>query len=735
MKRQTGKRREKTVLSILTVLALFLCLGFLIRPVRAESVPDSAAPGDAEDVTTTADTGETTGETEPEGPVYHEAVEIPLSSPFTYGNVTEDLNLVFVTSSEKPINLRGGAGTDYPIVGYTQKWQSFRQLDTETDATGKIWYKVLIELETESYEGYISSSVSRSVFLKAEGDVFAAYLVLMGFPESYASRLSTVHAQYPKWFFVPTYTGLEWSDVLYAECNPDHAVGINLVYMPSALSSFMSMEHDNFNWATNSWKPYDTGAWTLASDELVAFYLDPRNFLSAADNSIFLFLNLLYDGTQTEEGVRKIVQGTFMEDGKHLYGENFSYPAEFLRIGREQGISPYYLAATVRQEVGPKGSGSVSGSYQGNLAYYSGIYNYYNIGSFTHDGMTAVESGLQWASTTPSGSNPYDRPWNNRIRALEGGAKHFVYNYIGRGQYTFYYKKFNVIGDQPYTHQYMTNVAGAYSEAIYFGRAYDAQTRDAILSFDIPVYSNMPASPCPRPTKNGNPNTRLKSLSVEGGILSPALDLQETSYTAAVCRQPITITAETIDANAKAVIEGNLTLSEGENRFTITVTAENGDVRTYELNVYYEDVGELVPNTEYKLEDQLLSGVTPGTTAAEFRTKFGFENQVSWKLLDASGMEKEDGAVMKTGDLIQAFAPNGAPWYSAAVLIYGDVNGDGMINISDLIKVRNHILKDNLLTDLFALAGDVNRDTIINISDLIKIRNHILGENAIPQTD
>ena len=750
-------RNNKKLLSVslLTVLAVFLCLLFLHIPVRAEFgtaadpaeittavPPEETVPGESgtEETEPADPTEETTPEettpeeTEPDEPVYHEAVDIPLSSPFTYGNITENTELVFVMGDEVPINIRGGPGTDYPVVGHTRKWQSFRQLDTETDSGGRIWYKVLIELADESYEGYISSLVSQSVYLVPGDDPFTAYLILMGFPESYATRLSQVHAQYPTWFFIPTFTGIDWSDVLYAEANPDHAVGISLIYMTTGPSSYRSMKHNNFDWEANCWRGYDGGNWTLASDELVAYFLDPRNFLNTYDNSIFLFLNLLYDGTQTEEGVEKIVKNSFMEDGKHKYGESFSYPAELFRIGQELGISPYYLASTILQEVSAGGSGSVSGSYQGNLYYFSGIYNYYNIGAYTHGGMTAVESGLQWASATPAASaNAYNRPWNGRIKALDGGARYFVYNYIGRGQNTFYYKKFNVVGASPYTHQYMTNISGAYSEAVYFGRAYDAESRQAILSFDIPVYNNMPEQACPRPTRDGNPNTRLKSLTAGDSVLNPLLNVDDTEYSAAVFTGMVTVSAAAIDANASVSGTGTFELNEGENLITLTVTAQNGDTKEYHLTLFYEDPGDLIPVTSYTVQDDIISGIGPGTTASEFKSNISFADGVEWILAEAGGEEKTDEARMKTGDMIRVLGSNGSILCTYTVLIYGDVNGDGIIDIFDFVGIRNHIIQMTELTDITFSAGDVNKDGTVDIFDLVGVRNHIIEFSMIEQ--
>ena len=70
---------------------------------------------------------------------------------------------------------------------------------------------------------------------------------------------------------------------------------------------------------------------------------------------------------------------------------------------------------------------------------------------------------------------------------------------------------------------------------------------------------------------------------------------------------------------------------------------------------------------------------------------------------------------------------------SYTVLIYGDVNGDGAVQINDLIKVRNHLVGSGTLTGLSLSAADANRDGNVMINDLIKLRNHIAGGSVIEQ--
>jgi len=54
----------------------------------------------------------------------------------------------------------------------------------------------------------------------------------------------------------------------------------------------------------------------------------------------------------------------------------------------------------------------------------------------------------------------------------------------------------------------------------------------------------------------------------------------------------------------------------------------------------------------------------------------------------------------------------------------GDVTGDGIINILDLVQVVNYILE--LSSPLYECAADFNQDGTVNILDLVQIANNIL---------
>ena len=95
----------------------------------------------------------------------------------------------------------------------------------------------------------------------------------------------------------------------------------------------------------------------------------------------------------------------------------------------------------------------------------------------------------------------------------------------------------------------------------------------------------------PRPTTTAAPrsgNNNLSSLSVEGITISPEFDAEVLEYN--VQTEPgatsVTITAGAEHSAARVTGTGERSVEEGENALEIVVTAENGNTRTYTINVF-----------------------------------------------------------------------------------------------------------------------------------------------------
>ena len=61
--------------------------------------------------------------------------------------------------------------------------------------------------------------------------------------------------------------------------------------------------------------------------------------------------------------------------------------------------------------------------------------------------------------------------------------------------------------------------------------------------------------------------------------------------------------------------------------------------------------------------------------------------------------------------------------------LLGDVNGDGKVNIQDVISLLNHVNKSDVFAD--ASHCDINQDGKINIQDVIRLLNHVNKSNPL----
>lgn len=274
-----------------------------------------------------------------------------------------------------------------------------------------------------------------------------------------------------------------------------------------------------------------------------------------------------------------------------------SYAEIIMNAAQQSGVSPYVLAAMILQEQGSGTSDLISGTN----AQYPGIYNYFNIGAYAENGMSAVQRGLWYASQSGS----YNRPWNTIEKSIVNGAVSYAASYVDAGQDTFYLKKWNVQGSNMYKHQYMTNVEGAASEGAKYGAAYSADVKAEAHEFKIPVYTNMPETACEKPTGDGNPNNKLSGITIEGFTYSPSFDKDTTAYTLIVdpSVSSLNLSATALHSGAKIEGVGNISLNDASTTVTITVTAENGTQRQYTLTINKQAGGALP------------SGISTGTVA------------------------------------------------------------------------------------------------------------------------
>ena len=402
------------------------------------------------------------------------------------------------------INVRKAA-VDGEVLCRVTQGQTVTVTEQLAGSDGNVWYKISFINNLTPQTGYIRSDyvegVTRTVVAQeatAPGD--SVYVLgerrsdedfeasIEKFPEDYKPGLRALHEKYPNWSFEAVETGLDWNSSVEAESS----VGKNLVAM-SSIASWKSKAPQAYNPESNTWYGFDGGTWASASPELIAHYMDPRNFLN--EEGIFQFETVDCQDYQNEEGVSRIVADTFINSSfTDTDGTERRYVDVIMEAGREAGVSPYHIASRMIQEQGLYGR---SQSISGTLSGHEGYFNYFNIGSYAANGRLPVENGLIYAAQE---DEEFCRPWNSRYRSIMGSAKYIAQKYVKKGQNTLYFEKFNVVNKENtiYSHQYMSNVLAAAKESERMRKAYT--DTDSTLVFRIPYYYNMPDAPCVKPT-------------------------------------------------------------------------------------------------------------------------------------------------------------------------------------------------------------------------------------------
>ena len=616
------------------------------------------------------------------------------------------------------VNVRAAASTSSQLVTSLGNNSAVSILGQTTGSDGKVWYQI----SAVGVSGYVRSDLVSTQTVTYTTDAnFEAYLAQQGFPESYKAGLRSLHAQHPTWIFNAVQTGLDWNTAVAYELQ-----GTSSLVETGSKSSWKSTDAGKFDWTTSTWPGFDGATWVGASQEIVAYFMDPRNFLD--DSYVFQFAAHDYNSEiQTIDGLRSMLKGTFLEgqvaidassplyaaaaaaqglsastnamsgqtvtgasigtatqtgSGESLLGYEgpgatgaanvsdaaqasaatttitagnvlegtdsmsttvmpgssgpgmgsaamgttnsmnmmtgavtVSYADIIMEAAEQSKVSPYVLAAMIIQEQGTKGSsGSISGA--------TGYYNFFNVGASAANGMTAVERGLWYAAQSGS----YNRPWNTPEKAIVGGALFYAQNYLVAGQNTLYLKRFNVQGTNMFKHQYMTNTSGAAEEGKSLGKAYNDTMRAGVLVFNIPVYTGMPETACPMPTKDGNPNNKLQYLAVDGFTLTPSFNLDTTSYTLVVdpSVQMVNVSAVAYHSAAQISGAGQILLDTPTKVVTITVTAQNGDQRNYQITISQAAGGQLGSMTQMGATGSssvsLQTGMTTTTMVTDAQT-------------------------------------------------------------------------------------------------------------------
>ena len=585
------------------------------------------------------------------------------ATAFVFADSTGTVN------AEEGLYIRTGAGTSYDDLDCLPFGTVVTIKGEATASDGVKWYHVSTSYGG-GYTGYVcsyyitvgtgsgnSSSTGHDVSYSTDAD-FEEYLTAQEFPESYKPYLRSLHASYPNWRFIAMHTGLDWTEVIYRETHP-----VSRSLVPNSWSdSWKSREAAAFDAATGKYYIFDSGGYVAANSYGVAYYMDPRNNLGP--ETIFQFMSNKFDAsTQTLAGVQAIADGTYLASRKPG-GDYASYAELIYDVGKATGVNPLTIASMLIVEQGTSGgTDSISGVCPG----YEGYYNFFHIGAYASGGRSAQENGLIYAKS---------KGWDSPYKSILGGAEIYANNYVYNNKSTLYFKKYNVMNGMSNvgTGQYMTAIYGAATEGKMMAEGYQGLLNGGI-SFEIPVYENMPASACPLPTTIDIPPREESNNSGGSSSSSSSSSSSESSKQTPAPATP--------------------TISSGSYKVGTNIT-----------------------------------GVPAGTTVSSLVSNMAITNGTA-KVVDAGGKEVASGSVVGTGVIVKVYDSTGAEKSSYPVVIKGDNNGDGKVNSADALRTQRHSIGSLTLSGAAIAAYDINGDGKYNSADALLMQRFSIGTYTI----
>ena len=579
------------------------------------------------------------------------------------------------------------------------------------------FYKISLQFNSYYYTGYISKGTSSKAYVETktfkvtDGDI--NQMLTLGFPKSYAEKLAKLKVSHPNWQFVPYKVNATWDEVIAGETK---YISTNLIN--GSNTSLRNTEDGAY--VNGKWTEFAGGGWYSASKQTVKYFVDPRNFLN--DGHVFMFEVLNFDSSvQTTELLQSLLNGTFMSGNAFYYNDknekvNISYAQTFRDAGEKNQISSVHLISRVIQEQGSNGSSLSSG----DNSEYPGYYNFFNINANGKTTSEVIHNGLAYAKK---------KGWNSPYNAIIGGAA-LLNDYIKYGQNTLYLQKFDFAGDTYYSTQYMQNVRAPYSESYTAYSAYvKNNSLDIKFTFSVPVFKGTMPDKTSLDIKY-NEDSSLSKLSVTSCNLNPSFTSSAYNYTCYIDKKidNITVNASPTASTSTVKGTGKFDLNKDVTVLEIIVTSAAGTTSTYKITVNKVDEVVLTPDEilakmQISNKGGYISGFDLGSDANSF-------NKLLNSVYPKAVSQISENKVLYTGMNIKITSGITSNY---TVVIYGDNNGDGVIDILDLLKIQKHLLGVNKLKNAYLNASDINKDGNVDIIDLLKIQKHILNVSKIEQ--
>ncbi len=133
---------------------------------------------------------------------------------------------------------------------------------------------------------------------------------------------------------------------------------------------------------------------------------------------------------------------------------------------------------------------------------------------------------------------------------------------------------------------------------------------------------------------------------------------------------------------------------------------------------------ELIDDSVYTLDDTYVCSKGLGLNAETIKGQF----KCDVSLLNAAGTAVEDADYVGTGFTVVQYNKAGEVLNSVVLIVSGDTNGDGNLDLTDYLVVETFMNGTSNMTDISQKAADLSADALVSAADLLIMELHCNGK-------
>ena len=347
------------------------------------------------------------------------------------------------------------------------------------------------------------------------------------------------------------------------------------------------------------------------------------------------------------------------------------------------------------------------------------------------------------ASASQSGSTWFD------LWKLDEAAK---FSKLTQGQYTLTIKATNGKGETV-TLVSSPLTVGAPDTSEPSGGGNDTYTVSFVNGTDVTK----------RTYKLGETYGALPAVSAEGfkgWFLSDGTEITANSIVAA---ENHTVVAQYGELRTVSFVSEGVTLSSGKLAEGSLITAPSTPVKAADSNYIYSFAGWIDGNNAYFVPGATFMGKTDIVYAAVFTKTAnnsggsggggggggssgggggtaptpsgsyltGIAPRTSVETLIAGGYTVYSGGSQIASGIVGTGMTASSGAATVTIVVTGDVNGDGKITITDVVKLQSNVAGASSLSGAYAAAADINGDGRVTITDVVQAAQITVGQRTI----